>query len=82
MIYAEIEGFFSANYAKIIKERLQGETFFEFDIEICNQAGNCSLIVKSNIDDYSPDELREMFYCCSLMQLAEAYMPRILHEKK
>ena len=72
MIQTIIDGHFTKNQAEKIKAKLQGKTYFNFDIEIGNQAGNCTLVVKSNNTEYTPDELKAMFYFCCLGELAAA----------
>lgn len=72
MIQTIIDGYFTKNQAEKIKEKMQGKTFFNFNIEIANCAGNCTLIVESNNTNYTDDELKEMFYFCCLGELARA----------
>ncbi len=72
MIQAIIDGYFTRNQAEKIKAKMQGKTYFNFDIEIGNCAGNCTLVVKSKNTDYTPDELKSMFYFCCLGELAAA----------
>lgn len=60
-----ISGYYTENQCKKIKEKMQGKSFFNFDISYSNSAGNCSLIVRTDIEKYSSDKLKEMFvYCC------------------
>lgn len=65
-------GYFTENQCKRIKEKMQGKTFFNFDISYSNQAGNCILIINSdNTNDYTPQDLKEMFLHYCLSQLAD-----------
>lgn len=65
------ESYYTERQCKKVKEKLQGKTFFNFDITYSNDAGNCSLIVRSNITGYTPEELKEMFIFCCISELAE-----------
>lgn len=65
------ESYYTERQCKKVKEKLQGKTFFDFDITYSNDAGNCSLIVRSNITGYTPEELKEMFIFCCISELAE-----------
>lgn len=72
MLQTTIEGYFLESQCKAIKKVMQGKTFFNFDIAYSNEAGNCTLIVRSdNTNGYTPDELKEMFIHCCISQLAE-----------
>lgn len=72
MMQITINGYFTEGQCEKIKRKLQGKTFFNFDIAWSNQAGNCTLTVKSNNTNYTPAELKEMFYFCCLGELAAA----------
>lgn len=64
-------GYYTERQCEKIKEKMQGKTFFNFDITYSNNAGNCSLIVKSDIIGYTSEELKEMFVFCCISELAE-----------
>lgn len=71
MLQTYIDGYFTQKECEAIKKKMQGQTFFNFDIEYSNQAGNCTLIVKSdNTNDYTPQELKEMFIYACISELA------------
>lgn len=57
--------YFTENQCKKIKEKMQNKSFFNFDISYGNYAGNCTLIIRSNNENYDEQELKDMFiYCC------------------
>lgn len=64
-------GYYTERQCEKIKEKMQGKTFFNFDITYSNNSGNCSLIVKSDIIGYTSEELKEMFVFCCISELAE-----------
>ncbi len=53
-----------------IKEKLQGETFYNFDIE-CNNMGVNSSILVSTWRECTPEELYNAFVYACLSKLAE-----------
>ena len=71
MIETMIEGYFTKSQCEAIKAKMQGKTFFNFDITYSNHAGNCILTIRSNKDDYTPQELKEMFVHCCISQIAK-----------
>lgn len=73
MLQTTIEGYFTQKQCESIKSKMQGKTFFNFDISYSNFAGNCTLIVKSdNDEEYTSQDLKEMFIHCCLSQLSES----------
>lgn len=62
--------YYTEKQCKKVKEKLQGKSFFNFDISYSNNASNCNLIVKSDITGYTPEELKEMFIFCCICELA------------
>lgn len=72
MLQTYIDGYFTEKQCKAIQKQMQGKTFFNFDIKYSSQAGNCTLIVKSdNTNEYTPDELKKMFIYACISELAE-----------
>lgn len=71
MIQTTIDGYFTKKQCESIKERMWGKTFFNFEIYYSNEAGNCTLIVKSYTPNYTPQELKEMFIYACISELAE-----------
>lgn len=72
MLQTYLEGYYSEKECKAIQKVMQGKTFFNFDIAYSNQAGNCTLIIKSdNTNDYTPQELKEMFIYACISELAQ-----------
>lgn len=65
MIETIIDGYFTKTQCERIKAKMQGKTFFNFDISYSNVSGNCKLIIRSHNENYTAEELKEMFiYCC------------------
>jgi len=60
MIKYQIEGYFSTRQCGKIKEKLQGKTYMNFNIECGGVAGNNEIVVTSNYDGTNED-LKEMF---------------------
>ena len=71
MIETFIDGYFSKEQCEAIKAKMQGKTFFNFDISYSNEAGNCTLIVRSNNTNYTPEELKDMFIYACISELAD-----------
>jgi len=60
MLKYEVEGYFSTEQCKKIKEKLEGKTFFNFIVQYGSIAGNNSLIIMSDIKNYTDEELKNM----------------------
>lgn len=50
---------------------MQGKSFLDFKISYSNNAGNCTLIVRSDNPGYTSQELKNMFVYCCISALAE-----------
>lgn len=65
----------SGNYyksaAEQIKKVMQGESFYNFQIEYSNCAGNCNIIVSKSRPDSTEKELEVMFYFVAMNKLAK-----------
>lgn len=71
MISYQVNGLYSVKQCKKIKELLQGKTFFNFDIQYGGYGEqNQSIIVCSDNDDYTSEELKEMFIYFCLTELS------------
>ncbi len=71
MLQTTIDGYFSERDCESIKAKMQGKSFFNFDISYSNQAGNCTLIISSdNTNGYTPQELKDHFIWCCIFLLA------------
>ena len=70
-ISCTIDGYFSVNQCERIKEIMQGKTFFKFNIEFggCGTQ-NQTIIVSSQNENYTAEELKEMFIYACLKELA------------
>lgn len=51
MLVYNVPGVFSSDVCERLKKKLQGKTFFNFDIQHGGVAGNHSVAVVSNLDD-------------------------------
>lgn len=73
MITCEINGLFSKKQCEKIKEKMQGKTFLKFDIQYGGYGEqNQTISVCSNNDEYSPEELKEVFIYFCLTELADS----------
>lgn len=71
-ISCKIDGLFSKKQCERIKEIMQGKTFFNFDIQFGGYGEqNQTLLVSSKIENYTADELKNMFIYACLTELAE-----------
>ena len=72
MLQTTIDGYFDETQCKAIKEKMQGKTFFNFNISYSNCAGNCTLIISSdNTNGYTPQDLKDMFIFACISELAK-----------
>ena len=71
MIETIIYGYFTKNQCEQIIKKMQGKSFFDFKISYSNNAGDCTLIVKSNMTGYTSQELKDMFIYCCIGELAK-----------
>lgn len=76
MLEIMMPGYFTENQCKALKEKLEGKTFYKFQISWSNCAGNCTLIVRSGInksanlvEKHTNGDLRDMFIHYSLNEL-------------
>ena len=70
IISCQIEGFFSKSQCERIKEIMQGKTFYNFNIQYGGCCGNNTLLVSSEIEGHTAEELKEMFIYSCLTELA------------
>ena len=61
MLVYNVEGYFSKEQCIRIKEKLQGKTYFNFNIQYGGMAGNNNIIVTSDNKDHNNEELKSMF---------------------
>ena len=71
MIETIIYGYFTQNQCEQIIKKMQGKSFFGFEISYSNNASNCTLIVRSNTPGYTSQELKDMFVYCCISELAK-----------
>lgn len=77
-IFEEL-GFFTETTCKTLEKVLDGKSFFGFQVKHSSYAGNCTLIVRSELNDYNNEEMGKMFLHCSVEELAHmARMKKIL----
>ena len=71
MLQTTIDGYFTKSECENIKAKMQGNTFF--DISYSNQAGNFTLIIsRDNTNDYTPQDLKDMFIFACIGELAKS----------
>ena len=66
-----LNGNYSKAAAEQIKEIMQGESFYNFNIEYSNFAGNCNIIVSTNRPKTTKKELTDMFYFMAMNKVAK-----------
>lgn len=71
MIETIIYGYFTQDQCEQIIKKMQGKSFFGFEISYSNNASNCTLIVRSNTPGYTSQELKDMFVYCCISELAK-----------
>lgn len=71
MIESIIYGYFTKGQCEQIIKKMQGKSFFDFKISYSNNAGDCTLIVRSNTPGYTSQELKDMFIYCCIGELAK-----------
>lgn len=64
----EIDGYFNTEQCKVIKEKTQGKTYLNFNVEYGGMAGNNTIIVSSK-NGQDDEELKEMFIYYALNQI-------------
>ena len=65
----EIDGYFNNKQCERIKEKVQGKTYLNFNVEYGGIAGNNTMIITSNIEGCSDKELETMFIFYALNQI-------------
>ena len=64
-------GYLSAQDCDALATALNGKSFMNFQVRYSNYAGNCTLIVEADADDYTEAEIRSMFMHVAFTTLAE-----------
>jgi hypothetical protein len=68
MTFYHLDGIFSNEQVKRIKEKLEGKSYMNFIIEGGGHAGNNWVSVATK-GDYTEQELKEMFIYCAMTSL-------------
>ena len=63
-------GYFTEKECEAIKEVLQGKSYMNFDITWSSQAGNCTLILRTDYED-EPQAIKNFFLNCALGAILE-----------
>ena len=71
MVETIIYGYFTKDQCEQIIKKMQGKSFLRFEISYSNNAGDCTLIVRSNTHGYTSQELKDMFVYCCISELAK-----------
>lgn len=72
MTSVEISGLFRVKQCEQIKKIMQGKTFLNFDIQYGGYGEhNQTIIVSSNAEDCTAEELKVMFFYACLVELAK-----------
>lgn len=64
-------GYLSAQDCDALATALNGKSFMNFQVRYSNYAGNCTLIVEADADDYTEEEVKSMFLHVAFTTLAE-----------
>ena len=64
-------GHLSAQDCEALATALNGKSFMNFQVHYSNWAGNCTLIVEADADDYTEEEVKHMFLHVAFTTLAE-----------
>lgn len=64
-------GYLSKTDCEALATALNGKSFMNFQVRYSNYAGNCTLIVEADADDYSEEEVKSMFLHVAFTTLAE-----------
>ena len=56
--YYTLKGYFNKKQANRIKEKFQGKTYYNFNVEISNMNGNCKIVISTDykIDDEEQEQ--------------------------
>ena len=69
-------GYLSAQDCEALAIALNGKSFMNFNVKYSNYAGNCTLIVEADADDYSEEEVKSMFMYVAMTTLAQIVRER------
>lgn len=69
-------GYLSAQDCEALATALNGKSFMNFQVKYSNYAGNCTLIVEVDADDYTEEEVRSMFMHVAITTLAQLVQGR------
>ena len=64
-------GYLSKTDCEAIATALNGKSFMNFKVSYSNYAGNCTLIVEADAEDYTEAEIKSMFLHIAFTTLAE-----------
>ena len=67
-IFEEL-GYFTKSDCQKIKAAMDGKTYMNFTVEYSSQAGNCTLICKTDYDD-TADNIKAFFLHCLITEYA------------
>ncbi len=68
-IFTEL-GYFTEKECENIKNALDGKTYMHFSIKWLNCAGNCILIVRTDYEDTTEENIKRFFLHVALSELA------------
>jgi hypothetical protein len=69
-------GYLSARDCEAIATALNGKSFMNFQVKYSNWAGNCTLIVEADADNYTEEEVKSMFMYVAMTTLAQLIRER------
>lgn len=68
-IFEEL-GYFTASDCQKIKKAMDGKTYMNFTVEYSSQAGNCTLICKTDYEE-SEENIKNFFLHCLISNLLD-----------
>lgn len=69
-VFTEL-GYFAERDCKAFKNALEGSTFMNFHISWSNWAGNCTLIVRTDYEETTEDDMKNFFLFAALNKLSD-----------
>ena len=78
-IFEEL-GFFTEQTCKTMQKVMDGTSYLGLQVKYSNYAGNCTLIVRSDNDEATPDDIGTMFLHVALGELGSMALKKFMLE--
>lgn len=73
-------GFFSESTCKTLEKVMDGQTFYGLQVKYSNCHGNCTLIIRSDYQDATPEDVGSMFLHCAIGELGQLALKKFILE--